>query len=164
MKVLIVCLMIILFALGLTSAAPRQFPMKFPLGKPRNLLGDEQNGKTAMNQVLPALAPLLASQLLPLGATVGKKAVQYVVCDRNTQLQEYADNEEIDAQIMALVKVMNDLLAAQEKVNKVKKLNTKDNRIAEAELFDSVSDALGGALDFAGGVAKGVICSDSGRY
>lgn len=176
MKILIVFLL--LFALGLASAAPRWMPMtipnkhgrvqsKFPLvtGTPRILGGEPQNDKTAMKQVLPllTLAPN-ALQLAPtlfemgnFGASLGKEVVKYVICDPDSQLQEY---EERDAKIMALVKVMSDMLAAQENLSQAKKLNMKDNLVAEAELFDSISDALGGALDVIGGVTKEVLCSE----
>jgi hypothetical protein len=32
------------------------------------------------------------------------------------------------------------------------------NVVAKAELFDAIGDALGGALDFVGDTAKGVLC------
>lgn len=172
MKVLII--FFLLFTLGLASAAPRWMPLtvpnkrgrvpsKFPLitGTPRVLAGGEpQNEITAVKQVFPLLAPAAlyaAPALGSLGASLGKEIVKHVVCDPDSQLQEYAGNEERDAKIMALVKVMSNMLAAQEKL---KKLNVEDNLVAKTELFDSISDALGGALDIVGGVTKGVLCNE----
>ena len=160
MKVFVICLLV--FALGLASAAPRLFPSNlgrlsptFPriTGTPHTLLGGEsQTDKMVTNQVISALAPVLGH--------LGKEAVKYVVCDHTSRLQEYTDNEERDAKIMALVKSMSDMLAAQEILNKVKKLNMEGNLVTEAGWFDSISDAVGGAVDVLGDAAKGVICSD----
>ena len=57
---------------------------------------------------------------------------------------------------MALVKVMNDLLAAEEKLNDVKQLELRNNLVAKAELFnfDSVSSKLKSAINNIGSVAK----------
>ena len=167
MKVSVFCLL--LFVVGLGSAAPRFPSSKFPsrpgmvtpilIGTPRTLLGGEpQNDKTAMNQVLPLLAPVLGSTLLDLGTSVGKNVLKNVVCDPYLQLQEYADNEERDAKMMSLVKVMSDILVVQGKLSKVKNHNVEKNLVAEAEFFDSVSDALEGALDIVGDTAKSIIC------
>ena len=181
MKVFIICLL--LFVLELVTAAPswvphtkpRRVPLKFPLHTgtpgPRILGGELQSDKTAINQVLPLLtpalspialnlAPALGKPLLDLGASLGKKAVKRVVCDSTAWLQEYAGSEEKDAKIMALVKVMSDMLTAQEKLSEAKKLNMEDNLVVKAELFDLVSDALEGALDIIGDTAKEVLCSE----
>ena len=57
---------------------------------------------------------------------------------------------------MALVKVMNDLLAAEEKLNDVKQLELRNNLVAKAELFnfDSVSSKLKSVINNIGSVAK----------
>jgi hypothetical protein len=132
--------------------------------------GEPQNDKTAINQVLPlalALAPTLtrtalnlAPEVLKLGASLGRS----VLCDRDSVadswIQEYyaGNEEEKDAKLVALVKVMGDMLAAQGKLSEAKKLNVENNVVAKAELFDAIGDALGGALDFVGDTAKGVLC------
>ena len=59
---------------------------------------------------------------------------------------------------MALVKVMSDMLAAQETLSKVKELNMKGNIVTEAGWFNTISDAVGGAVDILGDAAKGVMC------
>ena len=133
--------------------------------------GELQKDKTAINQVLPtllapaalSLAPELAMPLLKLGASVGKS----VVCDRNSAaddswIQEYSvgNEEEKDAKLMALVKVMGDVVTAQEKLSEAKKLNVENNIVAKAELFDAISNALDGALGFVGDTAKTVLCSE----
>ena len=181
MKVFIICLL--LFALEQATAAPRarwlpltkpagRVPPRFPLYTgtpgPRILGGGQQDDKTATNQVLPFLPPALAAPvaldlskpLLKFGASLGKNALKRVVCDSTSWLQEYAGSEERDAKIMALVKVMSDMLTAQVKLGEAKKLNMEDNLVAKAELFDLVSDALEGALDVIGDSAKEVLCSE----
>ena len=63
------------------------------------------------------------------------------VCDNtDPQLQAFVDSEEQGTQIMALVKVMNDLLNAEEKLDKIKQLNMKDNLVAEAKLPQYIQD------------------------
>lgn len=152
--------------------------LKFPLhtgirSGPRILgggRGELQKDKTAINQILPllapaalSLAPQLAMPLLKLGDSVGKS----VVCDRNSAaddswIQEYSvgNEEEKDAKFMALVKVMGDVVTAQEKLSEAKKLNVENNIVAKAELFDAISNALDGALGFVGDTAKTVLCSE----
>lgn len=133
MKVIIVCLL--LFILGLASTAPQLFPSKFGrlsptfsgvTGSPRvHLGGESQTDKIATNQFISALAA-------PVLGHLGKEAVKYVVCDRTSRLQEYTNNEERDAKIMALVKSMSDMLAALEKLRTIKELNMKGNLVTEA--------------------------------
>ena len=142
MKILIAFLL--LFALGLASAAPR-LPYNFPFestdlgGIDLGIQGKEKHLENeAKNQVFSAAAVVGAAlpYILPTLISGTKRLAKYVVCDELTQLQEYTDNEEKDAKIMALVKIMNDLFDAKE-TNKIKKqLSTKHNRVAETELFD----------------------------
>lgn len=138
--------------------------------------GEPQEDKTAINQVLPALlapaalslapaalnlAPELAKPLLNFGASVGRS----VLCNRNSAaddswVQEYSvgNEEERDAKLMALVKIMGDVVMAQGKLSEAKKLNVENNVVAKAELFDAISDALDGALGFVGDTAKTLLC------
>ena len=116
MKVFTICLL--LFALELATAAPHWVPLikpgrvppKLPLytgtSGPHILGGGPQDDKTAINQVLPFLAPAalapiafdLGKPLLKFGTSLGKNAVKRVVCDSTSWLQEYyAGSEEKDA-------------------------------------------------------------------
>lgn len=180
MKVFITCLLVFgLTVQELASAAPWSWgPTTIPkpgshrlkLPNPRarsgpSILGggELQKDKTAVNQVLPFLAtnPELAVPLFNLGASLGRS----VLCNRNSAaddswVQEYSvgNEEERDAKLMALVKVMGDVVTAQGKLSEAKKLNVENNVIAKAELFDAISDALDGALGFVGDRAKMLLC------
>ena len=147
MKILIAFLL--LFALGLASAAPRLY-YNFPLestdlgGIDLGIQGKEKHLENeAKSQVISAAVVGAALPfILPPLISGTKRLAKYIVCDELTQLQEYTDNEEKDAKIMALVKIMDDLFDVKE-TNKIKKqLSTKNNRVAEAELFDWVKDYL----------------------
>ena len=138
MKILIAFLL--LFALGLASAAP-QFPYKFLTDLGGYDVGTQGIEKHQANsQVIPAVVGTVLS-LLPSVISWSKKAAKYIVCDEVTRLQDYTDIEERDAKIMALVKIMDDLLDAKE-TNKFQQHSMKDNRVAEAELFDWAKDYL----------------------
>ena len=161
MKVLIVCLLLF-FTIELASAAPRS-PYVFPFETTEEFQGEEQNPENAERQVIPAVVGAL--QLVPPILSLGKKVARSLVCrsDEASQLQDYTDNEERDVQIMAIIKVMDDILAVKEKLNKVKQLNVimKDNRVAEAELFDwvdSVGETLGNVYDKLKTTAKYFLC------
>ena len=87
-----------------------------------------------------------------------------VVCDNtDSQLQVFADIEEQNVKVMALVRVMSDLLAAEEKLNEVKQVNMKGSLVAEAELFDfdSVASKLKNTLKTTGSAAKKLLCNSS---
>ena len=160
MKVLIVGF--ILLAVGLASAVSvgRYVP---PSGF--STLGKELMDETAESQVFPVvLIPLLVSAA-PKVVAIALDILRYAVCDNtaDSQLQAFADTEEDNAQIMALVKVMNDLLTAEEKLDEVKKLNMKSNLVAEAELFDgqwvdTIKSKLKSAIHKIGGAAKKLLC------
>ena len=55
--------------------------------------------------------------------------VRMVVCKNtaDSQPQAFANDEEQDAKIMALVKIMNNLLVAEEKLDEVKQLKMQNN-------------------------------------
>ena len=88
-----------------------------------------------------------------------------VVCKNtaDSQPQAFANDEEQDAKIMALVKIMNDLLVAEEKLDEVKQLKMQNNLVAEAELFnfDSVLSKLNSAISNIGSFAKNLLCKSS---
>lgn len=132
MKILIICLH--LFALRLASASPPSFSFFNTLSP--DTPGKEQS-EVATSQFIPTCLILEIAKVAPQVISEVIKLLRYVVCDNTTdsQLQAFADNEERDDQIIALVKVMNDLLAAEEKLNEVKRLNMKGNLIAKAEFF-----------------------------
>lgn len=145
MKTLVVFLLL-LFALGLASAAPRPFN-DFPFvggidfgtqGKKSTL---ESEAKSQWIGTVLSLLPYAIKGVT--GIAKGAKGIaKYIVCDELAQLQQYTDSsEDKDAKIMALVNVMGDFLTAKE-MDKFKQLNMKDNRIAEAELFDWAKEYL----------------------
>ena len=163
MKALVIYLLLV-FALGLASAVPMQFPYVFPLETSEGFQGGEQNHENAEHQVIPAVVGTLTKVIPPI-LSVGKSVARNLVCrkDEASQLQEYTDNEERDAQIMAIIKVMDDILAVKEKLNKVKQLNMimKGNRVAEAELLDwvdSIGETLGNVYDKLKTTAKRLLC------
>ena len=154
----------VLLALGLASAVPR-WPIQNIPGHFKN--GKEITDETATSQVFPvALIPVLVAAA-PKVVALALDILRYAVCDKtNTipQLQEFADNEEQNANIMALVRVMNDLLTAEETLDEVKQqLNMKSSLIAEAELFDwqwidTLKTKLKSAIHKIGGAAKKLLC------
>ena len=79
-------------------------------------MGKELNDETAKSQVLPLiLVPMLLSAA-PEVISTALDLLRMVVCDNtDSQLQAFANTEEQDANIMALVGVMGDLLAAEDK-------------------------------------------------
>ena len=163
MKVLIVGF--VLLALGLASAVP-QWPIRGYIPPGFSTIAKELTDETATSQVFPvALVPVLVAAA-PKVVSLALDILRYAVCDKtntNPQLQEFADNEEQNANIMALVKVMNDLLTAEEKLDEVKQLNMKGNLIAEAELFDwqwidTLKSKLKSAIYKIGGAAKKLLC------
>lgn len=141
MKNLILIGFLLLFALGIASAAPRH------LHSPDYYIGTQGKENALENeaesQVISA-AIGTALELLPYIAKGAKGIAEYVLCDELTQLQEYRStgNEERDAKVMALVKIMGDLHTAKE-MDKFKQLNMQgNNRVAEAELFDWAKEYL----------------------
>ena len=157
MKVLIIY--VLLLALGLASAVPRSLSLLNTLDTP----GKEQSDKVAMSQFIPSCLILEIAKVAPQVISEVIKLLRYVVCDNTTdsQLQAFTNNEERDAKIMALVNVMNNLLAAEEKLNEVMQLNMKGNLVAEAEFFDwvgSIKNKLKSAFHKIGGAVKKLLC------
>ena len=165
MKVLIIGF--VLLTLGLATAIPRWpirggyfIPPGFGLGK------ELQREETATSEVFPAaLVPLLI-EVTPKVVTLVLEILRLAICNKtNTdpQLQEFANIEEQDAQVMALVTVMNDLLAAEEKLDEVMQLNMKSNLIAEAEfsgrqLFSTLKKKMKSTIYKIGGTTKTLLC------
>ena len=156
MKVLIAGF--VLLALGLASAVPQ-----WPSGHFNN--GKKLTDETATSQIFPvALVPVLVAAA-PKVVAMALDLLRYAVCDNSadSQLQAFANIEEDNAEVMALVKVMNDLLTAEEKLNEVKQLNMKDSLTAEVELFDgqwidTLKTKLKNAIYKIGGAAKKLLC------
>ena len=152
-----------LMAVGLASALPQlQVPNLNPSSVIKtDALEKELNDEVAKNQVLPVV---LIPALVSIAATLGTKILKYAVCDNtDSQLhQEIANIEERDADVMALIEVMSDLLAADEKLDKVKQqINMQDDLTAKAEHFDwvdTVKTKLKSTLSKVGGAAKKLLC------
>ena len=165
MKILIVGFA--LLALGLASAVP-QWPAHMILDLPPGFgtTRKELTDETATTEVFPiALVPVLVAAA-PKVIALALDLLRYAVCDKtdtDPQMQDFADNEEQNAQIMALVSVMNDLLTAEKKLDEVKQLQMKSSLIAEAELFDgqwfsTFKSKLKSAIYKIGGAAKKLLC------
>ena len=156
MKILSICFFVL--ALGLASAAPRRSIPNFfyALDTPRKA----QSNEIVTDQV--AIPPGIILEIVKMTSKVMIKLLKSVVCDNtDSQLQAFANNEERDANIMGLVRVMNDLLTADEKLDEVKQLKMKGNLIAEAELFDwvdSVKSKLKSAFRKVGAATKKLLC------
>ena len=160
MKILVICFF--LLALGLASAAPRSLSLFSTLNTPWKGQSDEVTTSEVdipqeLIQAIAKAAPQVIAGVI--------KLLRYAVCDNtaDSQLQAFTNNEERDAKIMALVKVMNDLLTAEEKLNEVKRLNMKGNLIAEVELFDgqwvdSVKSTLKSIYSKIGAATKKLLC------
>ena len=160
MKILSICFFVL--ALGLASAAPRRSLPNFfyALDTPRKA----QSNEIVTDQVvIPPGVILGIAKMAPEVMSGVIKLLKSVVCDNtDSQLQAFANNEERDANIMGLVRVMNDLLTADEKLDEVKQLKMKGNLIAEAELFDwvdSVKTKLKSTFRKIGAATKKLLCA-----
>ena len=157
MKILNICFFIL--ALGLASAAPRRSLPNFfyALDTPRKA----ESNEIVTDQV--AFPPGIILEIVKMTSKVMINLLKSVVCDNtDSQLQAFANNEERDANIMGLVRVMNDLLTADEKLDEVKQLKMKGNLIAEAELFDwvdSVKTKLKSTFRKIGAATKKLLCA-----
>lgn len=165
MKVLIIGF--VLLTLGLATAIP-QWPIRGGYFIPPGFgLGKElQREETATSEVFPAaLVPLLV-KAAPKVVALALDILRLVICNNTNsdpQLQEFANVEEQNAQVMALVTVMNDLLTAEEKLDEVMQLNMKSNLVAEAEFFggqwfSTLKRKLKSAIYKIGGAAKTLLC------
>ena len=165
MKVLIIGF--VLLTLGLATAIP-QWPIRGGYFIPPGFgLGKElQREETATSEVFPAaLVPLLV-KAAPKVVALALDILRLVICNNTNsdpQLQEFANVEEQNAQVMALVTVLNDLLTAEEKLDEVMQLNMKSNLVAEAEFFggqwfSTLKRKLKSAIYKIGGAAKTLLC------
>ena len=119
-----------------------------------------------MSEVFPAaLVPLLV-KAAPKVVALALDILRLAICNKTTtdpQLQEFADIEEQNAQVMALVRVLNDLLTAEEKLDEVMQLKMKSNLVAEAEFFGRqwfsiLKRKLKSTIYKIGGAAKELLC------
>ena len=120
--------------------------------------------KLARSQWLAPAAHFVGGDL---GSRVLNNVIDCRVCGKcNAKVQQYTDNEEKSAKIMALVQFMDEISAAKQTLNALidKKLGIADS-IANAEVqfselaeFNSIGDALGNAGDYLKGAAKKIPC------
>jgi hypothetical protein len=161
MKILII-VSFFLLALGLASAGPRKSLPNF--FKALDAPGKKQSNAVATDQiVIPPEVILGIAKAAPKVIAGVIKFLKLVVCDNtdSAQLQVFANNEERDANVMALVKVMHSVLAAEEKLDEIKQLSMKGNLVAETELFDwvdSVKSKLKGTFRKIGSATKMLLC------
>ena len=159
MKILICFFLLVL---GLASAAPRRsLPYFF---KALDTPGKKQRNAVAIDQIAIPPGVIVAITKSAISGVI--EVLKLAVCDNtdSAQLQGFANNEERDASIMALVKVMDNVLAAEEKLDEIKRLNMKGNLVAEAELFDwvdSVKNKLKGTFRVIGSATKKLLCNDT---
>ena len=163
MKVLIIGF--VLLTLGLATAIP-QWPVRGSILPGFSATEKELNKETATSEVFPAaLVPLLV-QAAPKVVALALDILRLAICNKTTtdpQLQEFADIEVQNAQVMALVTVLNDLLTTEEKLDEVMQLNMKSNLIAEVELFggqwfSTLKRKLKSAIYKIGGATKQLLC------
>lgn len=163
MKILIVCCFIL--GIGLASATLRRSSLPqlfYALNTPEK----EQRSEVATDQVVipPEVIKWAITKAAPLVISEVVKFLRYAVCDNTvSQLQGFAGREERDANVMALVHVMSDVLGAEERLDEVKQLNVKGNLVAQAELFDwvnSVKSKLKSTFCTIGAATKKLLCND----
>ena len=153
-KIGLVAFVVLFSACGLVSGAPwTRFPYYL---WSRSLLGAE----TAENQWIVPAAKFVGSTI---GSRVLNNVVDCRVCGKcNAELQQDTDNIERSAKIMALVQIMDEIGAAKESLNALKKLTVKDAEIqfdeAVSVKISSISDTLGNAGDYLKGAAKNLLC------
>ena len=162
MKTLIVCFF--LLSLGLASAAPHNLLPNFShtLDTP----GKKQSSTVTTYQTISPEVILEIAKVAPKVISGVIELLKIAVCDNtdSVQLQGLANDEERDANIMALVKVMDNVLAAEEKLDEIKRLNMKGNLVAKAEFFDwvdSVKNKLKGTFRVIGSATKKLLCNEN---
>lgn len=148
--------------LGLALAAPRRLLPNF--FKALDTPGKKQSNAVATDQIAIPPGVIVAITKSAISGVI--EVLKLAVCDNtdSAQLQGFANNEERDASIMALVKVMDNVLAAEKKLDEIKRLNMKGNLVAEAELFDwvdSVKNKLKGTFRIIGSATKKLLCNDT---
>ena len=163
MKIIIVCFF--LLSLGLASTAPHMSLPNF--FKALDTPGKKQSNAVTTYQT--AISPEVILEVAKVAPKVISGVIELLkiaVCDNtdSAQLQGLANNEERDANIMALVKVMDNVLAAEEKLDEIKRLSMKGNLVAKAELFDwvdSVKNKLKGTFRVIGSATKKLLCDEN---
>ena len=157
-KIGLVAFVVLFSACGLVSGAP-WIPYNPRVLYSRSLLSPVGT-ETAENQWIVPIAKFV-------GGTIGSKVLNNVVdcrvCGKcNAELQQDIDNIERSAKIMALVQIMDEIGAAKESLNALKKLTTKDAEIqfdeAVSVKINSISDTLGNTEDYLKGAAKNLLC------
>ena len=161
-KIGLVAFVVLFSACGLVSGAP-WIPFNPRVLYSRSLLS-HVGTETAENQWIVPAAKFVGGTI---GSTIGSRVLNNVVdcrvCGKcNAELQQDTDNIERSAKIMALVQIMDEIGAAKESLNALKKLTVKDAEIqfdeAVSVKISSISDTLGNAGDYLKGAAKNLLC------
>ena len=161
-KIGLVAFIVLFSACGLVSGAP-WIPFNPRVLYSRSLLSPVGT-ETAENQWIVPAAKFVGGTI---GTTIGSRVLNNVVdcrvCGKcNAELQQDTDNIERSAKIMALVQIMDEIGAAKESLNALKKLTMKDAEIqfdeAVSVKINSISDTLGNAGDYLKGAAKNLLC------
>ena len=149
----IIAIVVLFSTCGLISAAPfRYFP---------SVLDPSPVGETAKNQWIGPAARFVGGAI---GSRVLNNVVDCRVCGKcnAAELQHDTNNEERSAKIMALVQVMDEISAAKESLNALKKLRMEEAEVqfneAMSAKINSIRDTLGNAGDYLKGAAKNLLC------
>ena len=158
------------FTLGLISAAP--------------LLNPQYRSSHFYRSTLKAIGSYKPLGVIPHGnnlwtaavsgfidSTIGSRILNDVIdcriCGKcNAELQQDVSIKERSTSIiMALMQIMDDINAAKESLNALKKLSIKDDRNAEAQFngavsgkINSIRDTLVNAGEYLRGAAKNILC------
>ena len=149
---------VLLSACGLISAAPRLIgyyepPVLYSHSLPSPV-------ETAKNEWIAPAAGFVGGVI---GSRVLNNVVDCRVCGKcSAKLQQDTDTEERSAKIMALVQVMDEISAAKESLNALKKLSMKDAEVQFSEAVSAKINSIGDTLENAGnylkGAAKNILC------
>jgi hypothetical protein len=158
-KIGLVAFVVLFSACGLVSGAPR-LHYDPPVLYSHSLLSPAAGAETAENQWIVPAAKFI-------GGTIGSRVLNNVVDCRvcgncNAELQQDTDNIERSAKIMALVQLMDEIDAAKESLNGLKKLSVQEAEVqfneAVSVKINSVGETLGNAGDYLKGAAKNLLC------
>ena len=163
-KIGLVAFVVLFSVCGLASGAP-WLPYNPQVLYSHSLLSPA-GAETAENQWIVPAAKFVGGTI---GSTIGSRVLNNVVdcrvCGKcNAELQQDTNNNNIErsAKIMALVQLMDEIGAAKESLNALKKFTMKDAEIqfdeAVSVKINSIRDTLGNAGDYLKGAAKNLLC------
>jgi hypothetical protein len=164
-KIGLVAFVVLFSACGLVSGAPR-LHYDPPVLYSHSLLSPAAGAETAENQWIVPAAKFVGGTI---GSAIGSRVLNNVVdcrvCGKcNAELQQDTDKNNIErsAKIMALVQLMDEIGAAKESLNALKKISVQDAEIqfneAVSVKINSIGETLGNAGNYLKGAAKNLLC------